>query len=430
MAGRRIVEVAKLFNASRAIASKHIALRSNQLEVYNKTSTLAKAVKSQTDRVTLTAAAAIALSKRFSEEAPAYAKAAADRATGAQHGRIPEEETVRRHAASEDAPEGFEQDHHYNRSEQNTATEPPPHDELEIKQKDAPRRPLPDGTIPSQDVTLEQEDKGRDTFSERPVGEAPKQPLAEEPSTSKDEGIRPVESDESTIPLPGQPRGTSKQAAESIPAHANDFQPSKGSKFQKLQEGHDRDVFYARSVESKPPTSSTPRERIPEHTGTVQESDSHVEDARLNQDVFYSAGSSSQQQQGVKKQEEDIPEGINTDVFHSKRVARMLGTDPFSRKEHTERQQSGRHPLDDRPLPEANTGARHPLDDRPLPQANRSRRHPLDDRPIAQPEVTPQAPTSRAAKATDGATSEKEMQDLASKLAADVESNTAAAEVL
>lgn len=170
MAGRRIVEVAKLFSASKAIASKHIALRSNQLEVFNKTSTLAKAVKSQTDRVTLTAAAAIALSKRFSDEAPAYAKAAADRATAAQHGRIPEEETVKRHAKSENAPAGFAQDHHYKRSEANTATEPPSQDELEIKQKDAPRRPLPDGTIPSEGVTLEQEDKGKDTFSERPTG--------------------------------------------------------------------------------------------------------------------------------------------------------------------------------------------------------------------------------------------------------------------
>ena len=63
MAGRRLVDAAKLFNASKSVAQKHIALRSSQWDAYNKTSSLAKAVKSQTDRVTLTAAAAIALSQ-------------------------------------------------------------------------------------------------------------------------------------------------------------------------------------------------------------------------------------------------------------------------------------------------------------------------------------------------------------------------------
>ena len=67
MAGRRLIDAAKLFNASRSIVKQHINLRSQQLDVYSKTSILAKTVKNQTDRVTLTAKAAVALAERFNE---------------------------------------------------------------------------------------------------------------------------------------------------------------------------------------------------------------------------------------------------------------------------------------------------------------------------------------------------------------------------
>ncbi|USP75804.1 uncharacterized protein yc1106_03078 [Curvularia clavata] len=355
MAGRRFVDVAKLFQASRGVAQKHVALRSNQWDAYTKTSSLGKAVKDQTDRVTLTAAAAIALSKRFSEEAPSYAKAAADQATGAQwtqqawqsqksHSKdIPRRETVwKEHAPTGHVKEGVEQDHHYDRSEQNTADTPPPTEELEIDQKDSPRAPLPDGTIPSNGLTLEQEEKGKDVFNERPVHEAPKDPLAQdhgEHTRHGDEGFQPVESTETTIPLPGQPRGDSAQS----------------DKFQK--------------------TSSS---------GQV---------------------------------EDGIPEGINTDVFHSKRVARMLGSDPFSRKEYAERKSSGRHPLDDRPV------KRHPLDDRP------AGRHPLDDRPLASTQKsTPSSSQTESSRVAQPAISSNEMEKLASQLAQDAQANAAISE--
>ena len=401
------MDVAKLFSASKSVTQKHIALRSNQLDVYNKTSTLAKAVKNQTDRVTLTAAAAIALSQRFREEAPQYAKAAAERATGTQNADIPRRDTVKRDVPVQGVKEGVEQDHHYVRSGQNTAAGPSPEDELEVEQKEAPTRPLPDGTIPTGGVTLEQEEKGYDTFSERPVSEVPKKPLVEDESghAQHDDGeLKPVESTESTIPLPGQPTGASTQSAEAIPSHANDLQQAPQSpQVHQLQEGHDRDVFYSRSVESQSAASSHPRSQIPTHTGTKQESDEHVEDGRLNQDVYNSVPKSSQEQAQTLTPEEDIPEGINTDVFHSRRVARMLGSDPLSRKEYTERKSTGRHPLDDRPIPQVKTTSH-----------------------AAASEQT-QSPNSE--QPTQPVTTAKEMEDLASQLARDVQSNVAASEV-
>ena len=260
MAGRRLVDVAKLFGASRSIVQKHVALRSTQYDVYSKTSTLARAVKSQTDRITLTAAAAIALSKRFSEEAPSYARAAADKVANAQYNNIPKRGSVKRDAPTEDTVQGLQPDAQRYQSARDTAKSPQAKEELEIKQEDALRRPYPDGTIPSTGPALEQEGNIRNT---PPKTESPAKDndLGIQP---EDDGLEPAQSPESTIPLPEKP---------------------------------------------------TPE---------------------------------------PAKAQEAIPEGVNTDVFHSRRVARMLGTDPFSRKEQMEPKSIGRHPLDDRPTPPNN----------------------------------------------------------------------------
>lgn len=420
MAGRRFVDAAKLFQASKSIASKHVTLRSQQFEAYQKTSTLAKAVKSQTDRVTLTAAAAIALYQRSNEAPPAYTKAAPGRptATSVQHEDIPRRKTVERQAPKHVIREGLKQDHHYDRSGQTTAAQPPPEQELDVEQAKAPRRPLPDGTIPTKGVKLGLEEQGQDIFSKRPVSEAPKDPLVNESNTHvrhEDEGIKPVESTESTIPLPGQPRGASSDAKEPIPAHANDLQPSTTtSKIQSLLDGHDRDVFYTRSVESKLESTAQPQSQIPRKSEVKQGSDSHVEDGRLNQDVFYATPKfreHSTQKEGTVQAavpiEEDIPEGINTDVFHSKRVARMLGQDRYSRKEHL------------RPIASKGTG-RHPLDDRPIVQSDHSAK--------SQPSQSATSPAGvHKPRQTKPSDTEQEMQAFASDLAKDAETQAAAA---
>ena len=65
MTGRRLLDVAAVLKVSRGVAAKHVALRQHQLDLYSKTSSLAEAVKSQTDRITLTVKAASILAERF-----------------------------------------------------------------------------------------------------------------------------------------------------------------------------------------------------------------------------------------------------------------------------------------------------------------------------------------------------------------------------
>jgi len=97
MSGRRLLDAAKLFNASRSIAKQHIQLRTQQLDVYSQTSTLAKAVKDQTDRVTLTAQAAIAIARKLNQQAPTYSYSTAypPKSEAQSDGPIPREESVR-----------------------------------------------------------------------------------------------------------------------------------------------------------------------------------------------------------------------------------------------------------------------------------------------------------------------------------------------
>jgi aarF domain-containing kinase len=82
MAGRRILDAAKLVQAARSIAKQHVALRSEQLDRYSKGSTLAKQAKAQSDRVVLTLQAAAALARRLNEDdnADQFGNAASARA--------------------------------------------------------------------------------------------------------------------------------------------------------------------------------------------------------------------------------------------------------------------------------------------------------------------------------------------------------------
>ncbi|GME46379.1 molecular chaperone [Neofusicoccum parvum] len=327
MAGRRLLDAAKLFNATRAVAKQHIALRSHQFDIYTKTSTVAKAVKNQTDRITVTARAAIALSQRFNEPPPSYARSEATSAERDEH--IPRQSTVKGDDGPIEQKSGLEQDHHYNRSEHNAVHQPPPEEDLEVKQQKSDRRPLPDGTIPTAEADFRSGPEKADTFSERPSPEPAKAPLAQEKALDS-ESIRPVSSSESTIPTPNardelsadEARRLQREAESQIPGRSAD---SEGN----LTTEPNADVFQFRSGKTSPEFSSLPRVKIPKVAETAQGGKEEVDTGAINADVYYSADGQSKNDsipggQAIPEQEE-VPEGINLDVFHSPRVARILG---------------------------------------------------------------------------------------------------------
>lgn len=425
MSGRRLLDAAKLFNASKSIAKQHINLRSQQLDVYSKTSTVAKAVKNQTDRITLTVQAAAALSKRFNDAPPTYAtESTAAETKDSRNGDIPRKETVERPATGDKVKDGLEQDHHYTGSEQNGAAAPVVDHELPVKQEQADQNPLPDGTIPTHGTTLQGDVKGKDTFSHRQSGEPPTKPLVEENDKS-DDGIRPVASRASTIPLPSEQhhlspndaRKLQRESENQIPSISVEMrQPAQPSETEKLTKGHDKDIFYSRSNETKPEFSSLPRSKIPKHTEDVQEGDDHVPNGQMNQDVFYSTREPKQEQspngeitQEVPVPEQDqLPESVNTAVFRTARVAKMLGGNPYAAKPDLKLKQDSKTPEDYTKLAEGR------------PRENFDVRSSEQTAPAAP--VTP-LPSEHAKK-------EQEMHELASELAKDVDATSTQTKVI
>src|SRR2546429_7295166 len=67
MAGRRFLDLAAVFNASKSIADKHIAMRLRTIESFSKTSAIVKGVQSQTARIPLACQAAYDLAQRLKE---------------------------------------------------------------------------------------------------------------------------------------------------------------------------------------------------------------------------------------------------------------------------------------------------------------------------------------------------------------------------
>lgn len=248
MAGRRLLDAARLFDASRSIAKQHFAIRSQQWHVYTRTSTLARAVKDQTDRVTVTARAAYALSRRFDESPPSHAaqSSAHDDHEGTS---IPRQETVQGSSQPLKPQEGVQQDHHYDRSRENSVLGDASHGDLEIVQEKADRHALPDGTIPTGSVDLRANSSAydEDTFVQRPLAEPSKQPLG----------------DSSTLPQNRIPRNA--EDTQGTDEHVKDGQVN-------------QDVFY--STRSPPQQPSIPtQEAIPEQPSLPE---------GINTDVFHS----------------------------------------------------------------------------------------------------------------------------------------------
>jgi aarF domain-containing kinase len=344
MAGKRILDAAALFNASRSIAAKHVNLRTHQFEVYSKTSSLATTVRNQTERVTLTASAAVSLARRLNESGPAYSTTASGTQASEKKGRessVPSRESVEGNRGSSATRDGFE-DHFYNRSEDNSAVDPVPDHDLGVRQEQPKRYPLADGTIPPDTAEDGVRRAHEDVYNTRPTAEPVKQPLEHERG-----GIQPNSSARSSIPTPfassktlepEEAKRLQRQAefqipaksAEPPPASAKDLNAPVDEYGEELGVDQEQDVFYRPSPNAPPVLSALPRVKIPRTTINLQEGDEHLPEDRTNPDVFYhSDGTLSKKglpsAQAVPEQD-DPTEDIMKDLFHSPKVASLLSS--------------------------------------------------------------------------------------------------------
>ena len=68
MSGRRLLDAIQVLNVAKSVATKHLAVRQRQLDLFTRTSSLTKGIKEQADGLVLTAQAAADLASRFNVE--------------------------------------------------------------------------------------------------------------------------------------------------------------------------------------------------------------------------------------------------------------------------------------------------------------------------------------------------------------------------
>ena len=121
MTGRRLLDVAAILKVSQGVVAKHVALRQHQLDLYSKTSSLAEAVKSQTDRITLTVKAASILAERFDGPAIDHATQASQAKDSQQRATTTSEPQASGTDKTLEKNGGFTHDRFHEKSDQNSA---------------------------------------------------------------------------------------------------------------------------------------------------------------------------------------------------------------------------------------------------------------------------------------------------------------------
>ena len=347
MTGKRLLDAAVIFKASRGVASKHVALRKHQLDIYSKTSSIAKAVKSQTDRFTLTVRAASALTERFNEHGSGFSTSASSQEAPTNDEPIPSQNEEAR--GNVNLKEGELQDQFYERSPDNATAEPPPNSALNIKQGKAQGHPLPDGFVPPRSTNTSISTHDKEIFSELQHADPVKDPLGDLPG--REQGLRPTASGRTSIPEPAgsqatqsvdQPKISQWQAEKQIPSQAAEPPPAAAPELDSregpesedpaISVSQEQDIFYTPPTSSGRVLSALPRVKLPRVTEDAQESDEHVPDAQINQDVYYSSTTKDQEQSvagsQIVSEQEQLPEEAYSEIFHSPRIAKMMRGQP------------------------------------------------------------------------------------------------------
>ena len=344
MSGQSLLDVARVLKASRAVASKHLANRRHQLDAYNRTSSLTKAVRNQTERVTLTVRAASVLTERFNGRGVGYS-------TQSSQPRTPNQDTpVPSHAKFEGSPvkkkstQTLDSDHSYERSKENTSKKPVQGNQIDIKQEQAKKPPSPDGSVPPASANLSEKygkPKGDiDVSPNRTQTESTRRSKSQQDDqqidrTRNDKGRRySLTADQAKELQREAEKQIPSQAAEPPPVHSTNSATAEGNgtDSQRLHDGHEQVVFSSRSLNTAKVLSALPRVKIPRATEVVQESDSNVADEQMDQDVFYSSTSKLEDTalpstQAVPEQAEPS-EDMYSEMFHSSKAAKLIKGQP------------------------------------------------------------------------------------------------------
>lgn len=296
MSGKRILDAIALLRASRNVVYNHFTIRLSQAELYTKTSSITKLLRQRYPVVTST------ISQQFSQS------------SSTNDDGIPQTNKKSGPEVKLDESQGLKQDHHYDKSEQNSAAAPAAQADIEVEQAKADRYPTPDGSIPPSSSPIGEQSGDPESEYKRPIVGSAQRPINQDENAT----LNPRSSNESTIPVPGksplspdEARVAQRLSEDQIPATSAE-PPTVDAEFSVEQE---KDVYYQPPGQVKPVLSALPRVRLPKTENDVQGGDSHIPEG-INADVFYSGA------------ENDAPEPSEeqlAQLFHSPRSARLIG---------------------------------------------------------------------------------------------------------
>ena len=290
MSGKRLLDAVAMFNATRAIAYHHFSIRQAQVKLYARTSSFTRGPNGAS-RASKDVSNAVH-SSRQSTTAVVNAKQKSTPDT-------PDPKTVEGEGHAVRVTEGIAQDHHYERSQENSIIESVPTQDLGVQQERAKTYPLADGTVQSRHIgSGEAATDGRDLSSEDAM-KLQRQSEAQIPSRAAE-----------------PPTGEAFSIGTALDGEGSEFGVEQ-----------DQDVFYQPPDSIAPVLSALPRVKIPKIEEDVQGGDPHIPQ-KINADVFYSSRKLSQDDLASQTDtaEDEPPNELMSSLFHSPRVARLLST--------------------------------------------------------------------------------------------------------
>lgn len=313
MSGKRLLDGVALLKASTAVASKHVALRRHQVNVYGRTSSIARVFKSQMERVT------------------SIVKSIPGNATKMEVSQTGVDENI----AAFEKNSGLGKDHRYKKLETNTNVQPLPIS-VDVEREKGNSQFLHDGASPP--IRSIENGSGIDN---RTSSDLLRSGLGRGTSISNDEGIekvlQPVSPVRDAIPVPGiQSALLNSNGGRDLQKHDDKDIPSTFAETQTVSSQVLQDIFYTPTRKLSQISSSLPPLKLPmvtmvtEHT---QELNGQVSSEVSNQDVLYSAVMKQTIRTPIPE-EQAVPEQRQTsdemlpEIFHSPRVAKMLREKP------------------------------------------------------------------------------------------------------
>ncbi|KAL3480680.1 ABC1 family-domain-containing protein [Aspergillus californicus] len=264
MSGKRLLDAIQFLNVAKSVATKHLAVRQRQLDVFTRTSSLTKGIKNQADGLILTARAAIELAKRFDDTSPSQSSS-----TSAAR-----------------------------------PSEPPRPSHTETKIPSSVSGASRDTGIGQLDVSPQQEEFYQP--SGEPAAEPAGTPQVKVPSSTSNTQVgmdKDINADVYQSPV-----DLGKTSSPILDAGGY-------TKTSQLNVSPQQEEFYQPSHEHTAQPARTPGADLPQNTSDTQVG----MDTDINADVYQSPVDARKATWG-----QELPQEIMKDIFHSPRVARVL----------------------------------------------------------------------------------------------------------